>query len=527
MISERTIENVRNSADLVAVVEEYVSLKKQGNTYVGLSPFNHEKTPSFKVQPSKNIWFDFSSGKGGDVFSIVMQLEGLTYPEAIEKLADKFNIPIEYDGKVKYEAVSSATLEIYNSWCMENLQKNKEALSYLYGRGVTDETIREFEIGYSPTSREVVDFIRGSVVSEKDAVDLGVIDIGDNGLYARFIDRLMFPIRNHTGKLCGFSGRTMGNHPAKYVNTKDTPLFKKSQLMYGFDKAKDIVSKKEFFVLTEGQMDVVMMHQVGIKYTFASMGTSFTESHAKLIKRFSSKGIIAYDGDKAGINAAFKAAEIMIRSSIDASVIIFKDDEDPADIISSGNADDLLSTLTNGTPAIQFCVDRILLKYDLNNPFDKTKAFSDIESFSRGMLPTIQQAVIGEAASRIGPIKISYKDSNRTTVSHQREKELIKTALLSTNKEDINEIVEIRKCFSHKEAIDAIIKGELSSGVIAEILLDDLVPESMNFKEDIKVFKVWCLKRFLASIKSSTKIPLRDKVMKTREIQAKIQALGE
>jgi len=523
MISQQSVETVRNTVDLLSVVEQYVDLKKQGSMYVGLSPFNHERTPSFKVQPDKQIWYDFSSGQGGDAFAIMMKLEGLTFVEAVEKLAEEYGITLEYENESNREIVSSSSLEIYSSWCMENLKKRPDVLEYLSKRGVSQESIDRFEIGYSPSSNEVVSFIRNSVINEPDAIKLGIIDTGDNGLYARFIDRLMFPIRNHTGKLCGFSGRTLGNHPAKYVNTKETPLFHKSFLMYGFNIAKEVVSKKNFFVLTEGQLDVVMMHQVGLKYTFASMGTSLTKEHVKVIKRYADKGLVAYDGDRAGIEAAFKAAELFIRNAVDVKIIMLDDGEDPADLISSQRGHVLVDKLKNGIPAIKFCIDRLLIDFDLNNPFDKTKAFGVIEKFSQGMLPAIQTAVIEEASSRIGPIKIKYTENKRVRVDNSREKELIKAAITSGKKEYIDEIVSIKKCFSHKDAIDALAENNNNHEVLAEILLDDLVSESKNFKEDIKVFKIWCLKRFLASITSSTKISLTDKLLKTREVQKKIQ----
>lgn len=527
MIKSSTIDTLKNTIDIVEVAELYVELKKSGSNFKGLSPFQSEKTPSFMVSPSKGIWNDFSSGQGGDGIKLTMLVEGLTFPEAVEKLCDMYNITVEYENSGKIERISSAPLEIYKDWCIKQLHKNPVALKYLHDRGLTDDSISEFEIGYSPGSREVVNFVKSSTITENDAITVGIIDSGDNGLYGRFIERIMFPVRDHAGKLCGYSGRTIGTHPAKYVNTKDTPLFHKSSLMYGFDKAKEVIAKKDFFVLSEGQMDVVMEHQVGIKYAFASMGTALTDKHVKIISRFAKKGIVAYDGDTAGINAAFKAAELFIRAMIDVKVVIFDDGEDPADLIAAGRAQEIVRLMKEGVPAIRFCIDRLILGYDLKNPFDKTRAFNSIKKFSDQMTPLIRQAILKEASQFIGLITNDNKrsivrDAKIYTAMEIRERELIKAAILSGKEEDIRMLLEVNRCFSLKKELDALQNMEFDNSLLTEIFLDENIIPSANIKADIILFKIWCMKKFLSGIRSSNSMSLEKKVVKIREAQMKI-----
>lgn len=527
MIRDSTISDLKERIDILEVAELYVKLKKAGSSFKGFSPFQSERTPSFLVSPSKGIWHDFSSGQGGDAIKLVMLLEGLTFPEAVEKLCSMYNIQVEYENSQKAEKISSTPLEIYKDWCVEQLHKNRNAIKYLHNRGLTDASIAKFEIGYSPNSNEIVNFIRSSTITENEAIITGIADLGDNGLYGRFVNRIMFPVRDHTGKLCGFSGRTLGTHPAKYVNTKETPLFHKSSLMYGFDKAKEAISKKGFFVLSEGQMDVIMEHQVGLKYAFASMGTALTEKHVKIIGRFAKKGIIAYDGDAAGINAAFKAAALFIRAMIDVRVVILGDDKDPADLISSGRAQEFAKLLKSGIPAIKFCIDRLISGYDLSNPFDKAKAFDSINNFANGMTsPLIRKAVLKEASMFVGTITYSSKQAIERNIKNYsaietREKELIKAVLLSQNKEDIAMLVEIKKCFSLQDEIIALQNIEFDNPLLTKIFFDDNIVPSANLKLDITLFKIWCLKKFLHRIRHSS-MSSEKKLIKMREAQMKI-----
>jgi DNA primase len=524
MISEATIEEIKG-LDIVDVVSHYVDLKKSGSRFKGLSPFNHEKTPSFMVDHSGK-WYDFSAGFGGNIITFIMKIENLTFPEAIEKLANMHGITVQYTHEPSPQ-ISSAPLEIYKKWCVDNLKSRPDIIKYLNDRGVTNDTIERFEIGFSPSSREVVSFIRSSTIPEPTAIELGIIDSGDNGLYARFIDRIMFPIRDVSAKLCGFSGRTVKNHPAKYVNTKETPLFKKHKLIYGFNVAKESILKHKFFVLCEGQMDVVTSHQIGLHYTFATMGTSLTDSHVKIIKRFSSKGVIAYDGDRAGIDAAFKAAKLLMQEMVDVSVVIFDNDEDPADLVASNRGSDLIEMLKNGVSGIKFCLNRILLRYDLSNPFEKANAWKEVEAFAKDMRPVIARAIIEDASKVLGVVKTPMlRSQNKKRIGGAtRELELIKYAVVSGDSEAITDILSIRRCFSLKDELAALERQEFDHESLSRIFLDESIHILPDFRNAILLFKQWCLKRFITAVRNSSTISPVDKLKKIREAQAKIEKI--
>ena len=528
MIKSSTLDALANAVDIIDVIEPYVELKKSGGLFKGLSPFQNEKTPSFVVTPSKNIWHDFSSGQGGDTIKFIQLIEGLTFPESVEKLCSIYNITVEHDSEKK-ESISSASLEIYKDWCVERLQTNSKALQYLKDRGLTDKSINEFEIGYSPSSIETIQFVKSSVITVEDAIAVGIIDRGDNGLYSRFIERIIFPIRNHIGKLCGYSGRTISGHQAKYVNTKDTPLFHKSSLMYGFDKAKEFIGKEGRFILSEGQMDVVMQHQAGIRNSFASMGTALTSSHIKIISRFAKKGTVAYDGDAPGIKAAFKAAELFIISMIDVKIVIFSDDKDPADLISEGRIDEVKALINNGIPAIDFCVDSILSKYDLDNPFEKANSVKEIENFANKMNPIVMKNILEKASSKLNYIVKSSNNhsTNKKEYSDKdiREKELIKNAIVSRDRKDIELVLSAKKCFSLKDEMIALESMDFTNTTLTAILLDENIIASANLCKDMILFKIWCMKSFMKRVQENSKASAKDKILKIRKAQMRIKEL--
>ena len=527
MLSEQTVNAVRE-LPVVDIAELYIKdLRRSGSIYKGHSPFNEERTPSFTVSETKNIWHDFSAGVGGDGIKLVMLMEHLTFPEAVEKLCEMFNIPIEFEDNKVHKRYSSDTLELYCEWCIDNLKKRKDIQEYLYSRGLNNSSINSFEIGYAPTSKETIAFVRENLNLE-EAKLLGIIDEGKRGFYARFIDRIMFPVRDHIGKLCGFSGRTVSNHPAKYVNSPDTPLFKKSKLLYGYHIAKKAVNKSGNFILCEGQMDVVLMHQAGLNTTFASMGTALTEEHVKIIGRNAMKGIVAYDGDEAGLRAANKAACLFSQRSISTSIIVFENGEDPADMISAGKKDEVEALLKKGVPAIQFCVDRVVEKYDISDPFQKKKAYDFILKEASRMHSIVRQSMIEYATSILGIIREVPQPAQRKSKGSvnsvlQREKELIKTAMDSKEKREA--LYETIKCFHLKEQIEKLWKEDFSDDELTNIYLDEKIPRSRNFEYDLLSIKFACLNRYILAVKNSKNMGFQTKVIEIREAQAKLNEI--
>jgi len=271
MIDNNSIENLKSRLDVVDVVGHYMELKKNGANWKCVCPFHDDSNPSLVVSPSKQIYHCFSCGAGGDSIKFVMEYEKLTYPETIEKLADMYNFSLDYtqsDGKIKEER---KLLENINIFFKKTLSHNKEALEYIKNRGIGEASVEKFELGYAPSSPENLNFLSSSGYTISEAVETGVVGVSDNGKkYARFIERITFPIRSASGKIVGFGGRTISGHQAKYVNSPQTKLFNKSYLLYGYNFAKDSIYQNRAVIVTEGYLDVIMLHQAGFTNAVAT-----------------------------------------------------------------------------------------------------------------------------------------------------------------------------------------------------------------------------------------------------------------
>ena len=530
MIKESTIERLKQSIDIVSVAENYVVLKKNGANFKANCPLHGEKTPSFVVSPAKQIFHCFGCGAGGDGIKLTMEIEKLSYPEAIEKLCDEYNIPIEYEsGGSNVKKLSTNGLELYKKWCYVNLKSNTSAMQYLRDRGVSDKSIDDFEIGYSPSSDEVVQFMSSTPIPIPESIEVGILGHDNGRTYARFSNRIMFPIRDHIGKLCGFSGRTTVDHPAKYLNTADTPLFNKSSLLYGLDRAKDKISKLGYFIVCEGQMDVVMMHQVGIVQSFASMGTALTDLQVKRIKRYAKKGIVAYDGDKAGVAAAFKATELLMVNAVDSKVVTMRVDEDPAAMISSGRVSELKKLLSGGVSSVDFVIDKMLERYNLQSPFERTEATKTVSTFASKMMPIVQSDIVSKAEEIIGntidiasPKKTEMPDDIPPPMA---EMEIIKAIMISEDPKEIAELESAAKCFVMRNEIAMLRNKDYSSRVLTSIYLNDRIVPSADVISDIILLKVWCMKRYLMKIQHNNDMSAEKKIVLIREAQVKIMEL--
>jgi len=263
MIDNASIESLKNSIDIIDVVGSFVELRKAGANYKANCPFHGEKTPSFVVSPSKQIYHCFGCGVGGDSIKFLMELEKLTYPESIEKLASMFNFSLIYTKGSSDYSDAKRILEAIGQWYVKNLNQNKIATKYLLDRGVSQSSIERFEIGYVPTSTEVMNFLTSALLPMPKAAEAGIIAESENGrgYYARLVERITFPIYSPSGAIVGFGGRTITNHPAKYINSPQTKLFNKSRLLYGYHLAKESIYKNKKLIVCEGYLDVVMFHQ--------------------------------------------------------------------------------------------------------------------------------------------------------------------------------------------------------------------------------------------------------------------------
>ena len=384
MIKKESIENLKNHLDVVDVISQFLELKKTGANFKACCPFHGETTPSFVVSPAKQIYHCFGCGVGGDSIKFVMEYEKLSYPETIEKLASMYNFNLDYEN-TEEKKQDTKILEEVNKYYQKLFVNNDNVKEYIHKRGISEFSIEKFEIGYAPISLDTINFLKSNHYNLNDAIELGVIDNGTNGLYSRFIERITFPIYSITGRLVGFGGRTITGHNAKYVNSPQTKLFNKSRLLYGYHLAKEQIYKKNQIIVCEGYLDVIMLHQAGFNTAVATLGTALTQEHLPLLRRGEPKVILAYDGDKAGLAAAFKASVMLSQSEFEGGVIIFAGGLDPADMVNDGRINELNEIFSNPIPFIPYTIDYIISKYDINDPNQKQKALTEANEYLKSL----------------------------------------------------------------------------------------------------------------------------------------------
>ncbi|WP_059171167.1 DNA primase [Bacillus sp. FJAT-27445] len=346
-IPEEKVNQIRQSVDIVDFIGEYVQLKKQGRNYFGLCPFHGENSPSFSVSPDKQIYYCFGCGAGGNVFSFLMDLEGMPFGEAAAKLADRAGIPLEIP-RVSGQAENARQAELqpyyeahdllkkFYHHLLVNTKDGQEALEYLFARGFTRESIDTFQIGYALDSWDfVTGFLqkRGFKPEEMEKAGLIIKRERDGTYFDRFRNRIMFPLFDQNGRTIAFSGRALGGEDVKYLNSPETPIFNKSKTLYNFHLAKPSIRRQHHAVLFEGFADAIAAYRAGIETGIATMGTSLTQEHISLIRRNTQFVTICYDSDNAGIEAAFRAGGLLVEAGIDIRVAMMPDALDPDDYI--------------------------------------------------------------------------------------------------------------------------------------------------------------------------------------------------
>jgi DNA primase len=420
MISKDSIENLKNHLDVVDVISQFIEIKKSGANFKACCPFHGEKTPSFVISPTKQIYHCFGCGVGGDAIKFVMEYEKLAYPEALEKLASMYNISLTYENNTQ-QKLDTKVLQEINQYYQKLFISNATAKEYIKSRGISEFSIEKFEIGYAPNSLQTINYIKDNFLNLGDAKELGVIDSGENGLYARFIERITFPIYALNGSIVGFGGRTITGHNAKYVNSPQTKLFNKSRLLYGYHLAKEHIYKRKEIIITEGYLDVIMLHQAGFEHSVATLGTALTQEHLPLLRRGEPKVIVAYDGDNAGLNAAYKAALMLSGGNFEGGVVIFAQGVDPADMVKEKKIQELSAIFEHPKPFIPFVIDYLIAKYDLHDPQSKQKALEETNEFLKTLNPIFQDEYKRYLASRLNVnekfIKVQHqKVHNRNDV---------------------------------------------------------------------------------------------------------------
>ena len=382
--SDDIIEEVRMKNDIVDVISQYVKLTRKGSSYFGLCPFHNEKTPSFSVTPSKQMYYCFGCGAGGNVYNFIMEYENYSFGEALSHLADRAGVElpkIEYSREAREKAEQRAALLEINKLAAQYFyyqlrrEGGKTAYGYLTGRGLSEETIRKFGLGYSDKySDDLYKYLKGKGYSDELLRESGLFNVDERrGMYDKFWNRVIFPIMDVNNRVIGFGGRVMGDGKPKYLNSPETKIFDKSRNLYGLNVAR--TTRKNYLILCEGYMDVIAMHQAGFTNAVASLGTALTSGHASLVKRYTKEVLLLYDSDGAGIRAALRAIPILREAGVTSRVVSLKPWKDPDEFIKNEGAEAFEERLNQAMDSFMFRVHIAEQEFAMDAPQGQNQFF--------------------------------------------------------------------------------------------------------------------------------------------------------
>lgn len=394
------IDDLKNRADLVRIIEPYAPLKKKGANWMGCCPFHQEKTPSFSVNPAKGFYKCFGCGKGGNAYSFLMEIEGVNFPEAIKRVAEISGVPLpepvddaNYERskqrKKEKKAIADQVIEL-NRYALEFWENHlhddnphsRAAREYLESREISDETIKKFHIGFAPDSWDaVLSLLKEKGADEKLIEASGLVSVNEekNRVYDRFRGRIIFPVLNVDGHPIAFGARILSTGEPKYLNSPETPAYVKGEHLYGIFQSKEEIRKKKYAILVEGYLDLIALYQYGINNCVASLGTAFTEQQSKLLGRFAKKVVVNYDGDKAGIKAARRAIETLLVEDFEIKILVLPNGQDPDDFLkANGFAAYKKQHETNAGTYLQFVLDAAVRDKNLAVPKQKAEAIEDV-----------------------------------------------------------------------------------------------------------------------------------------------------
>ena len=382
--SDDIIEEVRQKNDIVDVVSQYVRLTRRGSTYFGLCPFHSEKTPSFSVTPGKQMYYCFGCGAGGNVYNFIMEYENYTFGEALKHLADRAGVElpkIEYSREVREKAEQRAELLEINKQAAQyyyyqlRTEGGKIGYQYLSGRGLSEETMRKFGLGYSDKfGGGLYKFLKSKGYSDERLRESGLFNVDErHGMYDKFWNRVIFPIMDVNNRVIGFGGRVMGDGKPKYLNSPETKIFDKSRNLYGLNIAR--TTRKKYLILCEGYMDVISMHQAGFTNAVASLGTALTSGHASLLKRYTQEVLLLYDSDEAGIRAALRGIPILRDAGVSSRVVNLKPYKDPDEFIKNMGAEAFEERLGQASDSFMFRVSIAESEFPMDEPQGQNRFF--------------------------------------------------------------------------------------------------------------------------------------------------------
>lgn len=393
------IDDLKDRADLVRIIEPYAPLKKKGANWMGCCPFHQEKTPSFSVSPTKGFYKCFGCGKGGNAYTFLMEMEGLSFPEAIQRVAEMSGVALpepvddkqfaqskkrkEEKKKIADEVIelNRIALEFWEVSLQEKNAKAKAAREYLESRGITEEILKEFRIGFSPDSWDsLLNHLKEKGTDEKLIEQSGLVSINEekDRIFDRFRGRIMFPVLDINGDPVAFGARAMGDDQPKYLNSPETPAYVKGRHLYGLFQSKDDIRLKKFVILVEGYLDLIALYQFGITNVAASLGTAFTPEQSKLLSRIAKKVVINYDGDNAGIVAARKAIETLLPYDFEIKVFVLPEGQDPDDFVRANGPESYNEWRGRAFPALQFVLDSAMRTRSMTNAKQKAEAIEEV-----------------------------------------------------------------------------------------------------------------------------------------------------
>jgi len=514
LISKATIDQVFDTARVEEVIGDFVQLKKSGSNFKGLSPFSEERTPSFMVSPVKQIWKDFSTGKGGTSVSFLMEHEHFTYPEAIKYLARKYNIEIEEtvqsdsDKEAAGERESMYLVSEYASTYYQNTLLKTDAgkaigLSYFKERGFTEETIKDFQLGYSTDAWSgLTDSALKKGYQLKYLESTGLSIVKETKQFDRFKGRVMFPIHSMSGRVLGFGGRILAKNEkaAKYLNSPESDIYHKSKVLYGIYYAKQTIAKQDNCYLVEGYTDVIQFHQKGIKNVVSSSGTALTPDQIRLINRLTKNITVLFDGDPAGIRAALRGIDLILEQGMNVKICTFPEGEDPDSFAKQNTLEELQAYLKENAKDFIAYKASLLMEEAQNDPVAKANLIRDMVTSISKVTDNIQREIYVRECSRIMDIsegvlfstlaqmgKKAESDANKSYNQKQKAFEVVKSTEAPI-KVDIQyeleqKIIEILLLYgSRKEAFEDLILKENDKGAL------DLEPVIHEVKVFEKIF---------------------------------------
>ncbi len=514
MISQNTIAQVFETARVEEVIGDFVQLKKSGSNFKGLSPFSDERSPSFMVSPVKQIWKDFSSGKGGNAVTFLMEHEHFTYPEAIKYLAKKYNIEIEETERTdeeKAQADARESLYLVSEYANEYFQKvlhktdqgKAIGLSYFKERGFTEKTIKKFQLGYSLDEWQAfTDDALGKGYNINFLEATGLTIVKEQKRFDRFKGRVMFPIHSMSGRILGFGGRILANDKkaAKYLNSPESEIYHKSKILYGLYHAKQSIAKEDNCYLVEGYTDVIQFHQTGIKNVVSSSGTALSADQIRLINRLTNNITVLFDGDAAGIRASIRGIDLILEQGVNVKVCTFPDGEDPDSFSKNNTLEELTTYLSeNAKDFIQFKAF-LLVKEANNDPIKKAETIREIVNSIAKIPDQIKREIYIQECARIMDIsekvlfstlaqisKKDFQEANKNFKKEQKAFEVVKNEQQSKHKVDVQfelerKIIEILMLYGDKteQFEDLILKEDEVTG---ELILEPTVHEARVFEK--------------------------------------------